>query len=43
VIGRVLLNHDTVGVTFKKGKNQLVLKLLNYGGPWGFSCRLLDQ
>lgn len=43
VIGRVLMYHDNVGVTFKKGKNQLVLKILNYGGPWGFSCRLLDQ
>ncbi|MBN2131229.1 MAG: hypothetical protein JW741_17145, partial [Sedimentisphaerales bacterium] len=38
VIGRVLAYHDNVAVTFKKGKNQLVLKVLNYGGPWGFSC-----
>jgi len=29
-------------VTFKKGKNQLVLKILNTGGPWGFACRLLE-
>ncbi len=43
VIGRVLAYHDNVGVIFKKGKNQLVLKVLNYGGPWGFSCQLLDE
>ncbi len=43
VIGRVLAYHDNVDVTFKKGKNQLVLKVLNYGGPWGFSCQFLDQ
>jgi len=42
VIGRILAYHDNVPVTFKKGKNQLVLKVLNYGGPWGFSCQLLD-
>jgi len=43
VIGGVFLDHDRVPVTFREGKNQLVLKILNYGGPWGFSCRLLDQ
>jgi hypothetical protein len=43
VIGRILAYHDNVEVTFKKGKNQLVLKVLNYGGPWGFSCQLLDH
>ena len=43
VIGGIFLDHDRVPVTFKKGRNQLVLKILNYGGPWGFSCRLLDQ
>ena len=42
VIGRVLAYHDNVEVTFKKGKNHLVLKILNYGGPWGFSCQWLD-
>ncbi len=42
VIGRVIAYHDCVDVTFKKGKNQLVLKVLNYGGPWGFSCQFLD-
>ena len=30
-----------IPVTFRKGKNQLVLKILNEVGPWGFSCRLL--
>lgn len=43
VIGRILAYHDYAHVTFKKGKNQLVLKILNYGGPWGFSCKLLDE
>jgi hypothetical protein len=37
----VVPDNDRVPVTFKKGKNQLVLKILNYGGPWGFACRLL--
>jgi len=37
----VVPDSDCVPVTFKKGKNQLVMKILNYGGPWGFSCRLL--
>jgi len=37
----VIPDNDRVPVTFKKGKNQLVLKILNYGGPWGFACRLL--
>ena len=32
-----------IPVTFRKGKNQLVLKILNEYGPWGFSCRLLEQ
>jgi len=36
-------DSDRVPVTFKKGKNQLVLKILNYGGPWGFACRLLEK
>ncbi len=38
----VVQDSDSVPVTFKKGKNQLVLKILNYGGPWGFACRLLS-
>ena len=43
-IGRGLKpDDDKVPVTFKKGKNQLVLKIMNGTGPWGFSCRLLDQ
>ena len=37
----VMPDSDRVPVTFKKGKNQLVFKILNYGGPWGFSCRLM--
>lgn len=39
----VIADSDRVGVTFRKGKNQLVLKILNYGGPWGFTCRLLNE
>jgi len=39
----VIADSDRVHVTFKKGKNQLVLKILNYGGPWGFACRLLEN
>jgi len=43
VVGRgVMPDSDHVPVTFKKGRNQLVLKILNYGGPWGFACRLLS-
>jgi len=38
----VIADNDRVPVTFKKGKNQLVLKILNTGGPWGFACRLLE-
>jgi hypothetical protein len=38
----VIADSDRALVTFKKGKNQLVLKILNYGGPWGFACRLLE-
>ena len=38
----VIADSDRVPVTFKKGKNQLVLKIMNYGGPWGFACRLLE-
>jgi hypothetical protein len=40
--GRGLVaDNDRVSVTFKKGRNQLVLKIQNGGGPWGFACRLL--
>jgi hypothetical protein len=39
----VVPDNDRVPVTFKKGANQLVLKIQNGGGPWGFSCRLLAQ
>jgi len=39
----VIADSDRVPVIFNKGKNQLVLKILNYGGPWGFTCRLLNE
>jgi hypothetical protein len=43
IVGRgVVPDNDSVPVTFKKGRNQLVFKILNYGGPWGFACRLLS-
>ena len=35
-------DNDRVPVTFKKGRNQLVLKIQNAGGPWGFACRLME-
>ncbi len=38
----VVPDNDRVPVTFKKGQNQLVLQILNYGGSWGFACRLLE-
>lgn len=39
----VVVDNDKVPMTFKKGKNQLVLKVQNALGPWGFCCRLLDE
>ena len=39
----VVADNDRVPVTFKKGMNQLVLKIQNGGGGWGFACRLLTQ
>jgi hypothetical protein len=39
----VVTDNDRVPVTFKKGKNQLVLKVQNAMGPWGFCCRLLPE
>lgn len=38
----VVADSDHDPVTFNKGNNQLVLKILNYGGLWGFACRLLE-
>jgi len=34
-------DDDVVPVEFSKGKNQLLLKIQNMEGPWGFVCRLL--
>ena len=39
----VVSDNDRVPITFRKGKNQLVLKVQNALGPWGFCCRLLDE
>jgi hypothetical protein len=39
-----VIDNDRVPVTFKKGMNQLVIKVQNNGGgPWGFCCRLLEE
>jgi len=43
VVRGVIPDNDRVPVTFKKGENQLVIKILNTGGPWGFACRLLEN
>jgi len=43
VLREVVEDNDRILVYFKKGKNQLVLKIQSTGGPWGFCCRLLDD
>jgi hypothetical protein len=38
------IDNDRVPVTFKKGMNQIVIKVQNNGGKdWGFCCRLLSE
>lgn len=37
----VLKDQDSVPVTFKKGKNQILLKIQNIRSDWGFCCRAL--
>jgi hypothetical protein len=37
------IDNDRVPVRFKKGMNQIVIKVQNRGGPWGFCCQLLDE
>ncbi|HIN30624.1 TPA: DUF3471 domain-containing protein [Candidatus Poribacteria bacterium] len=39
----VLKDQDLVSVTFKKGKNQLLLKIQNGRWDWGFCCRVLGS
>ena len=39
----LVVDNDRVPVTFKKGLNQLVLKIQNHGFEWGFCCRLLNE
>jgi hypothetical protein len=39
----VIPDDERIPVTFKKGENQLMLKVQNRGGPWGFACRLLED
>jgi CubicO group peptidase (beta-lactamase class C family) len=36
-------DSDLVPVTFRKGRNHLVLKIQNGSGDWSFSCRALGQ
>ena len=43
VIRGTVIDNDHVPVTFKKGINQVVIKVQNRGGSWGFCCRLLDE
>ena len=40
---RVVEDDDRIWLNFKKGMNQLVLKIQNGEGPWGFCCRKLDD
>ncbi len=35
-------DNDLVVVHLQAGKNHLLLKVQNYEGSWGFSCRVLD-
>ena len=37
------VDNDRIPFKFKKGMNQLVIKVQNQGGPWGFCCRLMDE
>jgi len=39
----LVVDDDRVPVTFKKGMNQLVLKIQNHGFEWGFCCRLIEE
>ena len=36
-------DDDLLGLEFQKGKNQLLLKLQNAQGIWGFGCRPLNR
>jgi hypothetical protein len=36
-------DDDLLFVRFKAGRNRLLLKVQNRGGPWGFACRPLDS
>lgn len=36
-------DDDVVPVEFREGKNQLLLKVQNQRGPWGFVCRLMGD
>ncbi len=36
-------DNDLVPVTFRKGRNHLVLKIQNGSGDWAFSCRAMGQ
>ena len=42
LVREVVEDDDRVQVNFRKGKNQLVLKIQNERLSWGFCCRLLD-
>ena len=39
----VIPDQDVVNITLKKGENSVLLKIVQMGGGWGFSCRVLGQ
>ncbi len=39
----VTLDDDTVDVTLPKGESQILLKVSNLGGNWGFCFRITDK
>ena len=41
-LGIMDLENDSVYLPLKKGKNELTLAVTEFGGGWGFICRLVD-
>ena len=37
------MDSDVVPVEFKSGENRIMLKITQWGGSWGFSCRVADE
>ena len=40
---RSLGEWDSVKVSLKKGRNELLLKICSHEGQWGLGCRVLTQ